>query len=322
MESGDGTWVEGGPASLSRSRIQKLMEDGRILAGGRPLRAGGRLRPGELVELFLPEPAPLELVPEDRPLEILFEDSHLIVINKPPGLTVHPSETQSNGTLVNVLLHHVRDLSGIGGALRPGIVHRIDKNTSGALVIAKTDEAHRRLVATFSRHDIERAYWALCYGSPPGGTETPVRIESRIGRCPTDRKRMANVEAGSARGRHAISVYRKLKEYSVPRHPPHASWLEVTLGTGRTHQVRVQLTGVGHSILGDPTYGVPSDRQPKWLALPEEVRAAVRALPGQALHARLLGFTHPVTGEKLRLEAEPPPGFALLLRTLAKEPVD
>lgn len=318
LASGQGEWEGAEPQSLSRSRIQKLMEDGNVLADEKPLRAGERPRPGSLVELHLPGPVPLELIPEDRPLDILYQDAHLIVINKPAGLTVHPSETQAQGTLVNVLLHHVRDLSGIGGALRPGIVHRIDKNTSGALVITKTDEAHRRLVETFSRHDIERAYWALCYGSPPDGAGgNPARIETRIGRSPSDRKKMANLEDKGARGRRAVSFYRKLREFGLPRNTPFASWLEVTLETGRTHQVRVHLTGIGHSILGDPVYGTPSERQPKWLALPEEVRAAVQALPGQALHARVLGFTHPVTGEKLRFEAEPPAEYARLLAALS-----
>lgn len=295
------------------------MEDGAVLADGRPLRAGEKPRPGTLVELRLPEPIALDLVAEDRPLDILFEDAHLLVINKPPGLTVHPSETQTSGTLVNALLHHVRDLSGIGGALRPGIVHRIDKNTSGALVITKTDEAHRSLAETFSRHGIERAYWALCYGSPPGGREgKPARIESHIGRSPTDRKKMANLDGSGARARRAVSFYRKLKEYSLPRRPPFASWVEVTLETGRTHQVRVHLAGIGHSLLGDPVYGPPSERQPKWVALPAEVREAVAALPGQALHARVLGFRHPVTGEDLRFEAEPAPPFSRLLTTLAR----
>jgi 23S rRNA pseudouridine1911/1915/1917 synthase len=219
---------------------------------------------------------------------------------------------------VNILLHHVKDLSGIGGTLRPGIVHRIDKDTSGALVITKSDRAHQALVETFSKHDIERVYWALCYGSPPRASK-PVRIEGHIGRSPSDRKKMAILKAG---GRHAITFYRFIEEYARSGtgagKAPFASWLEVTLETGRTHQVRVHLNSIGHSILGDPVYGTPSDRQPKWLALPEDVREAVQAMPGQALHARVLGFTHPVTGEKLRFEAEPPEEFKSLLQVLKK----
>jgi 23S rRNA pseudouridine1911/1915/1917 synthase len=251
-------------------------------------------------------------VPEDRPLDILYQDEHLVVVNKPPGLTVHPSETQAEGTLVHILLHHVRDLSGIGGETRPGIVHRIDKNTSGALVITKTDVAHRGLADTFSRHEIERAYWALCFGSP---AEPSGRIESLIGRNPNDRKKMS-MEVKE--GRRAVTHWRRIEEYGRSGAKPFASLVEARLETGRTHQVRVHLTGLGHSLLGDPTYGTPSERAPKWLAVPFEIRTLVLRLPGQALHARVLGFAHPVTGEKLRFEAPVPPQFAAVQEALAK----
>jgi 23S rRNA pseudouridine1911/1915/1917 synthase len=206
----------------------------------------------------------------------------------------------------------VRDLSGIGGELRPGIVHRIDKNTSGALVITKTDLAHQGLAKVFAAHRIERSYWAFCYGSPasPSG-----RIESLIGRSPTDRKKMS-MEVKE--GRRAVTHWKRVEEYGVPKTKPFASWIEASLETGRTHQVRVHLTGLGHSLLGDPTYGAPSERHPKWLALPPEVREAVRSLPGQALHARLIGFEHPVTGRHMRFEAEPPPALRAAMETLSK----
>lgn len=316
IESGLGEWEsEGEPVAVSRSQIQRLMEEGQVLANGAPCLARTKLPDGTRVEIRFPAPKPTTVAPEDLPLEILFQDEHLLVLNKPPGLTVHPSPTQMEGTLVNALLHHIKDLSGIGGELRPGIVHRIDKDTSGALVVTKTDEAHRKLTEVFARHDIERAYWALCYGSPrelakPGST---MRIETRIGRNPVDRKKMAVLKVG---GRDAISHVSRIEDYAAKAGHPFASWLEVRLETGRTHQVRVHLTSIGHSLLGDPVYGTPSEKAGKWLLLPEPVRDAVRSLPGQALHARLLGFAHPITGEKLRFEAEPPEAFRRVLQSL------
>ncbi|CAK9249676.1 unnamed protein product [Sphagnum jensenii] len=256
----------------------------------------------------------LELHAEDKPMEILFQDEHLLIVNKPPGLTVHPSDTQADGTLVNILLHHVKDLSGIGGTLRPGIVHRLDKNTSGALVISKTDRAHQGLVDIFSRHDIDRVYWALVFGAPELLSGT---IRGNIGRSTSDRKKMALLKTG---GRHAVSHYRKLEEFgrgTTRSTKPFASRLEVTLETGRTHQIRVHLNSISHSVLGDPTYGTPSETQSKWKDLPAEVREAIGKLPGQALHARVLGFRHPVSGEKIRVEAEPPEQFKNLLAALA-----
>jgi 23S rRNA pseudouridine1911/1915/1917 synthase len=253
-------------------------------------------------------------VPEDRPLEVLFEDAHLLVLNKPPGLTVHPSETQVAGTLVHALLHHVKDLSGIGGVLRPGIVHRLDKNTSGALVVTKTDEAHRRLAEIFARHAIEREYWALCYGAL-GAREAPMRVESLIGRHPQDRKRMSMTVKT---GRRAVSEFATLERYGKGSRPPFASLVRARLETGRTHQIRVHLTGLGHSVIGDPVYGVPGSRHAKWLDLPPEAREAAAGLPGQALHARVLGFEHPVTGRPVRVEAEPPESFRLLLAVLRR----
>ena len=295
---------------LSRSQLKRLMEEGKVTGNGSPLKANSKLKTGTSVRIEFPPPRPTELVAENRPLDILFEDKHLVVINKPPGLTVHPAPTQMEGTLVHALLHHIKDLSGIGGTLRPGIVHRIDKNTSGALVITKTDAAHAGLAAAFSTHTLERSYWALCYGSPEARAGAPAcRIESFIGRNPNDRKKMSmKVKTG----KKAISYYRKMEEYSHQNHNPFASWLEVTLETGRTHQVRVHLTGIGHSIMGDPVYGVPTENQPKWRTLPEGVKAAIKTLPGQALHARVLGFEHPITGEKLRFEAKPPESFERL----------
>lgn len=299
--------------ALSRSQIQRLIEEGQILVNGEKIRAKDKIHAGASVELTLVPPTEISVEPEDIPLQILFEDTHLIVVNKQAGLTVHPSETQKSGTLVNALLFHVKDLSGIGGKLRPGIVHRIDKDTSGALVVTKTDAAHAGLSKLFAKHEIERRYWALTYGKPSwSGTQT---ITTTLGRSPNDRKRMAvNVEGG----RKATSHFSLLNAYGIPKKHPFASRIEAKLETGRTHQVRVHLNHLGYSLLGDPAYGTPNDTQPKWKALPVAVQEAVAALPGQALHARSLGFKHPVTGEFLHFEADPFPEFQNLLDTLEK----
>lgn len=310
LASGQGIWS--GPAvPLSRNQVQRLIDEGKITADGAPIQAKSRLKEGVSVLMEIPPPSPVSVSAENRPIEILFEDPHIAVINKPPGLTVHPSPTQSQGTLVNLLLHHIKDLSGIGGELRPGIVHRLDKDTSGALVITKTDAAHRKLSEVFSRHEIERVYWAFCYGSP---REAHGKIESFLGRNPRDRKKIASVKKG---GRKAITHFRKIVDYfALGSNTPFASWLELRLETGRTHQIRVHLTVLGNSVLGDPVYGTPLERQAKWLALPVSIQSVVRLLPGQALHARVLGFKHPITGEKLQFEAEVPEAFGRLHREL------
>ncbi|MGK5085279.1 RluA family pseudouridine synthase, partial [Bdellovibrionota bacterium FG-1] len=250
-----------------------------------------------------PSPKKIEAEAENIPIEVLFEDEHLIVVNKAAGLTVHPCTTQTEGTLVNALLFHIKDLKGIGGALRPGIVHRLDKDTSGALVVAKSESAHQRLVSIFSKHDIQRTYRCFCYGSSKLVKGT---IQSTLGRNPRDRKKMA---ANIKDGKVAITHYQKLQSYGLPHAPPFASHFAVTLETGRTHQIRVHLTAEGFSLLGDPTYGTPTERQPKWVALPAEIKALIEALPGQALHAQTLGFHHPLTGEALLFEAPPPKSF-------------
>jgi 23S rRNA pseudouridine1911/1915/1917 synthase len=288
-----------------------------------------KLVAGDVIDIEFPAPEALELVPENIPIEILFEDDHLIVVNKAPNLTVHPSTTQKTGTLVHALLYHSRSfghdrspekpgekkaaLSGIGGYLRPGIVHRIDKDTSGALVVTKTDEAHLGLSALFAKHDIERSYTALCYGAP--SWNAPFRLETRIGRNPNDRLKMTT-EVKS--GKIATTRFTCVEKYGHPDKVPFASQIEARLETGRTHQVRVHLTSLNHSLLGDPLYGTPSSNQPKWKNLPEEIRSLVEKLPGQALHARVLGFRHPITGESLRFEATYPPDYQRLLDTLRK----
>ncbi len=313
LELNLGEW-KGEPITCSRSQLQRLIAEKKVLVDGQSITSNTKMKLGSKVQIDFPPPEPLDLKPEDHRLDILFEDSHLLVLNKPPGLVVHPADQgKKEGTLVNALLFHIKDLSGIGGKLRPGIVHRLDKDTSGALVVTKDDETHRHLSEIFSKHDIERTYWALCYGAPPEGKIH--KIETTIGRHPTHRQKMAvNVKGG----REAISYARRLEVFSEKGKLPFACLMEVKLETGRTHQVRVHLTHLGYSLLGDPVYGKPTSQQKKWLDLPDDVRARVGELSGQALHARVLGFTHPMTQKNIRLEAEPYLVFQKLLDTLRK----
>ena len=293
----------------SRSRIQTLLNEGKVLFNGKPGLAREKLAAGTLVSIDFPDPIPMEIQPEAIPLEFLFQDEHIAVINKPAGLTVHPSSTQATGTLVHALLYHLKDLSGVGGVQRPGIVHRLDKDTSGALVIAKSDLAHRKLVEIFTAHQIERRYWALCYGVP----KRTGKIATLIARNPNDRLKMS---CEVTEGREAITQVQVLQKFGHSGQAPFASWIEAQLETGRTHQVRVHLTHLDSSLLGDPLYGKPMAQQPKWKALPKEVQAGIEKLPGQALHARVLGFAHPISGVPLRFEANPPPAFQALEKTL------
>ncbi len=309
LELGKGEWSNGTAEPLTRTRIQALIEEGALRVDEVPANSRKKVERGSTLLLELPPARSLELIPEERRLDILFEDEHLIVLNKPPQLTVHPSSTQLDGTLVHALLHHAQDWSGIGGVLRPGIVHRIDKNTSGALVVSKSDAAHQGLTELFARHAIERRYWALVYGTPKIPGKSPLRIESLIGRNPNDRVKMSMTVKT---GKKAITHLKMLEAYGF------ASFVEAQLETGRTHQVRVHLAGIGHSLLGDPTYGLPSKQAAKWKALPKAVQERTLALPGQALHARVLGFVHPLTGQPLRFEAEPPAEFSALLAELKK----
>ena len=248
----------------------------------------------------MPPPEPAEPQPEAIPLKVLFEDEHLIVIDKPPGLAMHPAPGSESGTLVNALLHHCGDsLSGIGGVARPGIVHRIDKETSGVVVVAKTDAAHQGLSALFAAHDIERMYIALTRGAPSPRRGT---IEGAIARSTHDRKKMAMVKSG---GRHAVTHYLVERVFG-PEERPLAGRVACRLETGRTHQIRVHLASKGSPCLGDPTYGSGPPA--------EAVRAAIReaGLHRQALHAAVLGFVHPITGEAMRFESPLPEDMARL----------
>ena len=308
-------------SEVSRSRIQSLIAEGRVRVNGAAVtRPARKLATEEEVELELPPPQPLELAPEAIPLDIVFEDDHLIVLDKPAGLVVHPAAGHGSGTLVNALLHHVERtggrLSGIGGVERPGIVHRLDKDTSGLLVIAKTETAHKHLSDQFAAHGrdgrLHRAYLALAWGAPrlPTGS-----IDASIGRHPKDRTRMA-VRHHDATAREAITHYEVLETLPPGAKHPAASLLRCTLETGRTHQIRVHLAYIGHPVMGDPLYARTHAASARRLSA--QARAALAALNRQALHAAELGFIHPASGERLRFSAPPPEDFQRLLRALGE----
>jgi len=284
---------------LSRERIKALLGEGRVLLGGKAV-SQASLKPeaGTAFAIAVPEAAPAEAAAQDIPLSIVFEDEHLIVIDKPAGLVVHPAAGNLDGTLVNALLHHCAgQLSGIGGVARPGIVHRIDKDTSGLLVVAKCDAAHEGLARQFADHSIERAYLAITAGTPSPLAGT---VRGNIGRSDSNRKKMALV--GEGRGKHAVTHYKVLEALGD------AALVECRLETGRTHQVRVHLASIGHALLGDPVYG----------RTPSRLRPTLQKLDfhRQALHAAVLGFIHPTLGTALRFESPVPSDMRELLREL------
>jgi 23S rRNA pseudouridine1911/1915/1917 synthase len=292
---------------LSRSRVKALIEAGHIAIGQQAVREPSRkVKPGDTVELTLPEAAPAVPQPQAIALNILYEDRDLLVLDKQAGLVVHPAPGNPDMTLVNALLAHCGDsLSGIGGVKRPGIVHRLDKDTSGIMVVAKNDAAHQALSALFARHDIERGYKALVWGapSPPSGT-----IEGNIGRSRLNRKKMAVVKNG---GKPAATRYRVVQRFGPPT-APLASLVECTLLTGRTHQVRVHLSTKGHPLVGDPLYGRSRKKPKGW----EDEAALLNAFPRQALHAYRLGFVHPASGELLRFHSNLPSDINELIEAL------
>ncbi|HEV7255411.1 MAG TPA: RluA family pseudouridine synthase [Mesorhizobium sp.] len=301
---------------LSRSAAQRLLAEGQVTVDGASVReAKRRMAGGETVAVRLPEPEPAEPRPEAIPLTILFEDEHLVVIDKPAGLVVHPGAGVGSGTLVNALLHHCGDsLSGIGGVKRPGIVHRLDKDTSGVMVVAKTDRAHRALAESFADHGrsggLERAYQALVWGAPraPGGV-----IDASLGRDPRDPTRRAVVSPERSDARHAVTRFSVLERFGpAGGGESPAALVECRLETGRTHQIRVHMAHLGHPLIGDPEYG--RGFRTKSAKLPGGLRAQVDAFARQALHAYLLAFEHPVTGEALRFESGLPRDLADLVR--------
>jgi 23S rRNA pseudouridine1911/1915/1917 synthase len=294
---------------MSRTHLQRLIRDGNVTVNGKIAKQPSyALRDGDEINLTLPPPRPLDtIVPENTVLDILHEDKHLIVLNKPAGMLVHPANGVYTSTLVNALLAHCTDLSGIGGVERPGIVHRLDKDTSGILVVAKTDVAHRKLSAQFERHSITRQYVAVVCGIPAKTTGT---IDAQIARSRRDRRRMTTVEN---HGRHAVTHYEVLERY------PQFALVQLTLETGRLHQIRVHLQHIGHPVAGDAIYG--GERRALNDADTAVLKHALAQLKRQALHARLLGFEHPDTGESLTFSAPMPKDMQQVVKALKKKAV-
>ncbi|MDN3954065.1 RluA family pseudouridine synthase [Sporolactobacillus laevolacticus] len=279
------SWTSEQITSESRNRLQQLIKDGNILVNGSAVKTSYRMKEDDEVLVHLPEPEPLDVEPEDLPLDIVYEDSSVIVINKPRGMVVHPAPGHLKGTLVNALLGHCHDLSGINGIMRPGIVHRIDKETSGLLMVAKTDEAHHSLAAQLKDKTTQRLYLAIVHGILPHDEGT---INAPIGRADKDRKKMAVTEKNS---KHAVTHFKVLERFS------RYTYVACRLETGRTHQIRVHMAYIGHPLAGDPKYG-PRKTLP---------------IQGQALHAAELGFTHPVTHQFMLFQAPLPRDMEQLL---------
>ena len=292
---------------LSRTRVQSLIKEGQVSLGGATIvDAKYRVKPGDIFALTVPPPVPAEPAAEAIPLNVVYEDDQLIVIDKPAGFVVHPGAGHAGGTLVNALIAHCGEsLSGIGGVARPGIVHRLDKDTSGLMVVAKTDQAHRALAGQFADHgrtgEMERGYFALVWGAPsrPHGT-----VDAPIGRHPASRTKMA---VSPRKGREAVTHWRVAETFG-PKHAPVASLVECTLETGRTHQVRVHLAHIGHPLIGDPLYG--KGFKSKLRKLPEPLHGMLAALDRQALHAAHLAFIDPTTGTLLKFNSPLPPDLS------------
>ena len=287
--------------TMTRSAVQKLIEGRQVAVAGAPQKPSLRLKGGERIEIFIPPPRAAEAAAEAIPLEILYEDGDLVVVNKAAGMVVHPGAGTSGGTLVNALLGYCDDLSGIGGTMRPGIVHRIDKDTSGILVVAKNDRAHNSLAHQFKEHTIKRIYLALVLGSPKGDKG---KIESVIGRHPVDRKRMSGK---ARRGKHAVTHWQVVGRFSG------ITLVRLRLETGRTHQIRVHLSEAGYPLVGDKVYGgggrIASVMDP-------HLKGLIKELDRQALHAKTLGFIHPSTGEYLEFDTELPADMARIVEYL------
>lgn len=277
---------------LSRSYLQKLMKEQQITVNGKAVKANYKVQPSDEIAVRLPEMTEPDILPEDIPLDILYEDEDVLVVNKPKGMVVHPSAGHISGTLVNAVMYHCKgNLSGINGILRPGIVHRIDKDTTGALLVCKNDAAHKELARQLKEHSIKRRYRAVVWGNLKDDEGT---VEGPIGRHPVDRKKMA---VNHKNGKEAVTHFKVLERFS------NASYVECRLETGRTHQIRVHMTSIGHPLLGDEVYG--SGRNPYHLE-------------GQTLHAMVLGFIHPRTGEYMEFTAPLPDYFLKLLDKLRK----
>jgi 23S rRNA pseudouridine1911/1915/1917 synthase len=292
-------FIAGAVPDLSRSRAVQLIADGQVRLNGQAARKSERVATGDVVEVDVPPPTSSEVQPEAIPLDIFYEDADLVVLSKPAGLVVHPAPGHGSGTLVNALLHHIDDLSGIGGVKRPGIVHRLDKDTSGLMIVAKHDRAHRSLASALKRREIRRVYLAACWGHL---NTDQLTVDAPVGRSSRDRKRMAVREGG----RPAITHFQRIARW------PAADLVRAQLETGRTHQIRVHLAHIGHPVVGDPVYGTAgargiSGRDRGWAADLE------RRVPRQFLHAQRLEFVHPRTGRPHTFECPPPPDLAAVM---------
>ena len=286
-------FLSGEDTGLSRSALQGLVAEGHVLCNGKAPAKSLKLKAGDTIVLEIPDAKPIEAVPQDIPLEIVYEDEHLLVVNKPKGMVVHPAPGNPDGTMVNALLWHCAGrLSGIGGAIRPGIVHRIDKDTSGLLVVAKTDAAHQALTEQMSVHSIHRVYHAVVYGNLKEDTGF---VEAPIGRDPKDRKKMAVTQQNS---KYAYTGWQVLERFG------NFTYIACKLKTGRTHQIRVHMASIGHPLAGDAVYGPKN---------------CIRSLNGQCLHAKELGFVHPATGEWMQFDSSLPDWFQDYLSRLRKE---
>jgi len=293
--------------NATRNKVQRAIKEGKVLVNGRTARPSHLVIPGESIQVTLPQPPPQKAVPENIPLEIIYEDDYLLIVNKPAGMVTHPAYGNSSGTLVNALLFHCNSLSTLNEALRPGIVHRLDKDTSGLLVIAKSDIVHAKLAKQFARRTINREYWAIVWG--PFAQQRGV-IETQLGRSKSDRKRMAVVKEGKA----------AITEYFVIDCFPYLSLLRLHLRTGRTHQIRVHLAHINHPVFGDPTYNgrriLWGPRTPKQKA---EVQHLLKLMPRQALHAKTIGFVHPASNEAMNFDSELPGDMASVLEFLSRQ---
>lgn len=278
---------------LSRSHIQKLIRDNLVIVNQKPVKANYRLSLNEQIEVMIPKPEEPEILPENIPLDILYEDADIIIVNKPKQMVVHPAPGHASGTLVNALMYHCgTELSGINGVMRPGIVHRIDMDTTGSLLVCKNDMAHQKLAAQLKEHSITRIYEAIVHGNIK---EEDGTVTAPIGRHPTDRKKMS---VHAKQGRRAVTHYQVLKRFGE------FTYIQCRLETGRTHQIRVHMASIGHPLLGDQVYG-PS-------------KCPFGGLKGQTLHAKILGIVHPKTGEYLEIQAPLPDYFVNLLQKLSK----
>lgn len=286
-------WVAGELKNYSRSYVQKLIDEGRIRVNGNTVKSNYKLKMDDQVMVSVPDPEVLDVKPEKIELDILYEDRDIIIVNKPKGMVVHPAAGNYSGTMVNALMEYCGDsLSDINGVIRPGIVHRIDKDTSGILVVAKSNTAHEKLSAKLKEHDIDRVYVAIVDGIIH---EDSGKIDAPIGRHPVDRKKMA---VNTKNGRRAVTYFKVLERFK------NATYVEVKLETGRTHQIRVHMSYIGFPLIGDEVYGRKKQKY---------------SIGGQALHAKILGFTHPVTGEFMEFQVEPPEYFNQLLENLRRQ---